>query len=152
MRTFSPKQTDVTRAWHVVDADGMVLGRLASEIARILRGKHKPIYAPHIDTGDFVVVVNASKIAVDPKKGADKRYYRHSQYPGGLRAENLASLMARSPERVVRLAVKGMLPKGPLGRQMLKKLKIHAGPTHPHTAQKPEPLVPTYARKARTAQ
>ena len=151
MRTFSPKQPDITRAWHLVDAEGMVLGRLASEIARILRGKHKPIYAPHIDTGDFVVVVNASKIAVDPKKGADKRYYRHSQYPGGFRSENLASLMERNPERVLRLAVKGMLPKGPLGRQMLKKLKIHPGPTHPHTAQKPQPLQPTYARKARTA-
>jgi large subunit ribosomal protein L13 len=151
VRTFSPKQSDITRAWHLVDADGMVLGRLASEIARILRGKHKPIYAPHVDTGDFVVVINAAKIAVDPKKGADKRYYRHSQYPGGFRSESLASLMERNPERVLRLAVKGMLPKGPLGRQMLKKLKIHPGPTHPHSAQKPEPLVPAYARKARTA-
>src|SRR5205823_4239223 len=129
----------------------MVLGRLASEIARILRGKHKPIYAPHVDTGDFVVVVNAARIAVDPKKGADKRYYRHSGYPGGLRSESLESLMARDPQRVLRLAVRGMLPKGPLGRQMLRKLKIHAGPTHPHTAQKPEPLTPAYARKARTA-
>jgi len=101
VRTFSPKQSDITRAWHLIDAEGMVLGRLASEIARVLRGKHKPIYAPHVDTGDFVVVVNAAKIAVDPKKGADKRYYRHSQYPGGLRSESLASLMARNPERVL---------------------------------------------------
>jgi large subunit ribosomal protein L13 len=151
VRTFSPKQSDITRAWHLVDAEGMVLGRLASEVARVLRGKHKPIYAPHVDTGDFVVVINASKISVDPKKGADKRYYRHSQYPGGFRSENLESLMARNPERVLRLAVKGMLPKGPLGRQMLKKLKIHPGPTHPHTAQQPQPLQPPYARKARTA-
>jgi large subunit ribosomal protein L13 len=151
VRTFSPKPNDITRAWYVVDAEGLVLGRLASEVARVLRGKHKPIFAPHIDTGDFVVVVNAAKIAVDPKKGADKRYYRHSGYPGGLRSESLAELLARNPERVVRLAVKGMLPKGPLGRQMLKKLKVHPGPTHPHSAQKPEPLVLPYARRARTA-
>jgi large subunit ribosomal protein L13 len=120
-------------------------------VARVLRGKHKPIYAPHVDTGDFVVVVNAARIAVDPKKGADKRYYRHSGYPGGLRSETLADLMARDPERVIRLAVKGMLPKGPLGRKMIKKLKVHAGPTHPHTAQQPQPLVLPYARRARTA-
>ena len=151
MRTFSPKQTDITRAWHVVDAEGLVLGRLASEIARVLRGKHKPIYAPHVDTGDFVIVVNASKIHVDPKKGADKRYYRHSGYPGGLRSESLADLMERNPERVLRLAVKGMLPKGTLGRQMLKKLKIHSGATHPHSAQQPEPIVFQYARRARAA-
>lgn len=151
MRTFSPKATDITRAWHVVDAEGLVLGRLASEVAKVLRGKHKPIYAPHVDTGDFVVVVNAARIAVDPKKGADKRYYRHSGYPGGLRSETLEHLMARDPERVFRLAVKGMLPKGPLGRKMIKKLKIHAGPTHPHTAQQPQPLVLPYARRARTA-
>ena len=140
MRTFSPKQSDITRAWHLVDADGMVLGRLASEIARILRGKHKPIYAPHVDTGDFVVVINAAKIAVDPKKGADKRYYRHSQYPGGFRSESLASLMERNPERVLRLAVKGMLPKGPLGYAMIRKLKIYAGDKHPHSAQQPKPV------------
>lgn len=151
MRTFSPKPTDITRAWHVVDAEGLVLGRLASEVARVLRGKHKPIYAPHADTGDYVIVVNAARIAVDPSKGAEKRYYRHSGYPGGLRSETLAHLMERDPERVVRLAVKGMLPKGPLGRRMLKKLKVHAGPTHPHAAQKPEPLVLPYARRARWA-
>jgi large subunit ribosomal protein L13 len=151
VRTFSPKAADITRAWYVVDAEGLVLGRLASEIARVLRGKHKPIFAPHVDTGDFVVVVNAARIHVDPKKGADKKYYRHSGYPGGLRTESLEHLMARDPERVLKLAVKGMLPKGPLGRQMLKKLKIHAGPAHPHTAQKPEPLVLAYARRARTA-
>ncbi|MGH9001480.1 MAG: 50S ribosomal protein L13 [Acidimicrobiia bacterium] len=150
MGTYSPKQSDVQRAWHVVDAEGLVLGRLATEVARVLRGKHKPIWAPHVDTGDFVVIVNAARIAVDPKKAVSKRYYRHSGYPGGLRAESMESLMARDPERVVRLAVKGMLPKGPLGRQMLRKLKIHAGPTHPHAAQKPEPIVFRYARPART--
>ena len=151
MRTFSPKQSDITRAWHVIDAEGLVLGRLASEVARVLRGKHKPIYAPHVDTGDFVIVVNAARIHVDPSKGAEKRYYRHSGYPGGLRSESLAELIARDPERVLRLAVKGMLPKGTLGRQMLKKLKIHPGPTHPHAAQRPEPLVLQHARRARTA-
>jgi large subunit ribosomal protein L13 len=140
VRTFSPKQSDITRAWHLIDADGMVLGRLASEIARVLRGKHKPIYAPHVDTGDFVVVINAAKIAVDPKKGADKRYYRHSQYPGGFRSESLASLMERNPERVLRLAVKGMLPKGPLGYAMLKKMKVYTGASHPHEAQQPRQL------------
>jgi large subunit ribosomal protein L13 len=151
VRTFSPKPSDITRAWHVVDAEGLVLGRLASEVARVLRGKHKPIYAPHADTGDYVIVVNAARIAVSPKKGEEKLYYRHSGYPGGLRSENLAGLMARDPERVVRLAVKGMLPKGPLGRKMLRKLKVHAGPTHPHAAQQPQPLVLPYARRARTA-
>ncbi len=151
MKTFSPKESDITRAWHVVDAEGLVLGRLASEVARVLRGKHKPIYATHVDTGDFVVVVNAARIAVDPKKGAEKRYYRHSGYPGGLRSESLAELLARDPERVFKLAVKGMLPKGRLGRRMLKKLKIHPGPTHPHVAQGPQPLVLPYARRARTS-
>jgi large subunit ribosomal protein L13 len=149
VRTFSPKSTDITRAWHVVDAEGLVLGRLASEVARVLRGKHKPIYAPHVDTGDYVVVINAARIPVAPSKGASKLYYRHSGYPGGLRSETLSNLMARDPERVVRLAVKGMLPKGPLGRKMLKKLKVHAGPTHPHTAQRPQPLVLAGARRAR---
>lgn len=151
MRTFSPKPTDITRAWHLVDAEGLVLGRLASEVARVLRGKHKPIYAPHADTGDYVIVVNASRIAVDPSKAVEKRYYRHSGYPGGLRSRTLGELMERHPERVMRLAVKGMLPKGPLGRKMLRKLKIHAGPTHPHAAQQPRPLVLPYARRARSA-
>jgi large subunit ribosomal protein L13 len=149
VRTFSPKSTDITRAWHVVDAEGLVLGRLASEVAQVLRGKHKPIYAPHVDTGDYVVIINAARIPFAPSKGASKLYYRHSGYPGGLRSETLSNLMARDPERVVRLAVKGMLPKGPLGRKMLKKLKVHAGPTHPHTAQRPQPLVLAGARRAR---
>ncbi len=147
MRTFSPKASDIQRAWHVVDAEGVALGRLASEVASVLRGKHKPIYAPHVDTGDHVIVINAAKLAVDATKAASKRYYRHSQYPGGLRSETLGELLARSPERVVRLAVRGMMPKGPLGRQMLKKLKIYPGSDHPHAAQLPTPMELRYARR-----
>ena len=137
MSTFTPKRSDITRDWHVIDADGAILGRLATEVATLLRGKHKPIFAPHVDTGDYVIVVNAAKLAIGPRKGHDKLYHRHSGYPGGLRSENLETLLARDPERVVRLAVKRMLPKGPLGRKMLKKLKVHPGPTHPHAAQQP---------------
>lgn len=148
MRTFSPKPDDIKRAWHVVDAEGLVLGRLATEIASILRGKHKPIYAPHVDVGDHVVVINAAKLGVNPTKLASKRYYRHSGYPGGLRSETMGELLGRSPERVVRLAVRGMLPKGPLGRSMLNKLKIYPGADHPHEAQQPQPLALTYARRA----
>ena len=148
MRTFQPKPADIERAWHVVDADGAVLGRLASEVAVLLRGKHKPIWAPHLDVGDHVVVVNAAKLDVNPRKAAQKRYYRHSGYPGGIREESLERLLARDPERVVRLAVRGMLPKGPLGRQMIAKLKVYAGPTHPHAAQQPQPRVLTSARRA----
>ena len=129
--TFTPKPSDIARAWHVVDADGLVLGRLATQVATLLRGKHKPIWAPHVDTGDHVIVVNASKLDLSPRKLADKRYHRHSGYPGGLTAESLEHLLARDPERVVRLAVKGMLPKGRLGRRMIKKLKVYGGPTHP---------------------
>ena len=139
MRTFSPRREDITREWHVIDAEGVVLGRLASEVAQLLRGKHKPIWAPHVDCGDHVIVVNAAKIAVTAKKGREKQYHRHSGYPGGLRSERLEDLLARSPERVVRLAVKGMLPKNTLGRQMLKKLKVHPGAEHPHQAQQPTP-------------
>lgn len=139
VRTFQPKPDDIERAWHVIDADGAVLGRLASEVATLLRGKHKPIWAPHVDTGDHVVVINASKLRFDPRKLEQKTYYRHSGYPGGLRKESLEHLLARDPERVVRLAVRGMLPKGPLGRRMLKKLRVYAGPTHPHAAQQPAP-------------
>jgi large subunit ribosomal protein L13 len=138
VRTFTPKPADIERAWHVVDADGAVLGRLASQVATLLRGKHKPIYAPHVDTGDHVIVVNAAKLDLSARKLADKRYRRHSGYPGGLREESLEHLVARDPERVVRLAVRGMLPKGRLGRSMLKKLKVYAGPTHPHAAQQPQ--------------
>jgi large subunit ribosomal protein L13 len=137
VRTYTPKPADVTRQWHVIDADTVVLGRLATEIATLLRGKHKPVWSPHIDMGDHVIVINAEKIAVTPKKAHDKRYYRHSGYPGGLKTEDLQTLLARHPDRVVKLAVKGMLPKGRLGRQMIKKLRVYAGPNHPHKAQQP---------------
>jgi large subunit ribosomal protein L13 len=139
VRTFSPKPPDIQRAWHVVDADGAVLGRLASEVATLLRGKHKPIYAPHVDTGDHVVVVNAAKLDMSLRKLADKQYRRHSGYPGGLRSESLEHLLGREPEKVVRNAVKGMLPKGRLGRSMIRKLRVYSGPTHPHAAQQPQP-------------
>ena len=137
VRTFSPKAADVQRQWHVIDASDIVLGRLASQAAVLLRGKHKPIFAPHIDTGDFVIIVNASKVVLTGNKLADKRAYRHSGYPGGLRAVAYADLMASNPERAVTKAVKGMLPKNSLGRQMLSKLKVYAGPDHPHQAQMP---------------
>ena len=137
MRTFAPTPEDIDRAWHVLDADGAVLGRLATEVATLLRGKHKPIWAPNVDVGDHVVVVNAAKLAITERKRDAKLYYRHSGYPGGLRSESLEHLLGRDPERVVRLAVKGMLPKSRLGRQMIKKLRVYAGPTHPHSAQKP---------------
>ena len=150
MRTFTPKPSDITRTWHVIDAEDAILGRLATEVATLLRGKHKPIYAPHVDTGDHVVIVNASKLAIDPRKRVQKTYYRHSGYPGGIRSESLEHLLARNPERVIRLAVRRMLPKGPLGRQMLKKLKIYAGPTHPHQAQQPVARALPERAKART--
>ena len=137
MRTFSPTPEDIQRTWHVVDAEGLVLGRLATEVANLLRGKHKPIYAPHVDTGDFVIVVNADKIVLTADKLDKKIAYRHSGYPGGLRSTNYAQLMAKKPEEVVRKAVKGMVPKTRLGRSMLRKLKVYAGPTHPHAAQGP---------------
>ncbi|HLI40270.1 MAG TPA: 50S ribosomal protein L13 [Streptosporangiaceae bacterium] len=139
MRTFSPKDRDVTRQWHVIDASDVVLGRLASQVAVLLRGKHKPIFAPHRDTGDFVIVVNAAKVALSGTKLQTKHAYRHSGYPGGLRAVSYASLMASSPERVVEKAVRGMLPKNALGRKTLRKLKVYAGPDHPHRAQQPQP-------------
>jgi large subunit ribosomal protein L13 len=139
VRTFSPKAADVQRQWHVIDASDIVLGRLASQAAILLRGKHKAIFAPHVDTGDFVIIVNAAKVALTGNKLADKRAYRHSGYPGGLRAVAYSDLMERSPERAVTKAVKGMLPKNSLGRQMLSKLKVYAGPEHPHQAQKPVP-------------
>ena len=141
MRTYTPTSSDITRGWHVIDAEGVVLGRLATEVATLLRGKHKPIFTPNADTGDHVVVINASKLAITPKKANDKLYHRHSGYPGGIKTENLATLLARRPERVVKLAVRGMLPKTRLGRQMIKKLRVYAGPTHPHQAQNPTPRV-----------
>jgi large subunit ribosomal protein L13 len=146
--TFTPKSDDITRRWHVVDADGLVLGRLATEVARILRGKHKPIFAPHVDTGDFVIVVNAARVVMTANKADKKLVYRHSGYPGGLKARRYGQLLETRPEEAIRGAVRGMLPKGPLGRQMLKKLKVYAGPTHPHAAQKPEPLALEAARRA----
>lgn len=135
--TYSPTPADVQRQWHVVDAENVVLGRLASHVATLLRGKHKPIYAPHLDTGDFVIVVNAGKVALTGKKREQKRAYRHSGYPGGLRSVPYAELLDKRPERAVQKAVKGMLPKGKLGRHMARKLKVYAGPEHPHQAQKP---------------
>ena len=140
MRTFSPKAGDIQRQWHVIDASDVVLGRLASHVAILLRGKHKPIFAPHIDTGDFVVVVNAEKVALSGSKLQDKRAYRHSGYPGGIHSVTYAELLAKHPERVVEKAVKGMLPKNSLGRNMLRKLKVYAGPDHPHQAQQPVPF------------
>jgi large subunit ribosomal protein L13 len=144
VRTFSPKAEDITKAWHVVDADGLVLGRLATEVACVLRGKHKPVFAPHIDTGDHVIVVNAAKVALTADKSEHKLFYRHSGYPGGLRAMGLSELLERRPEEVVRRAVRGMLPRTRLGRRQLGKLKVYAGADHPHQAQQPQPLeIPT---------
>ncbi len=140
MRTYSPKASEITREWHVVDAKGLVLGRMCTEVARLLRGKHKPTFAPHLDTGDHVIVVNASKVVLTAGKAERERIWRHSGYPGGIKSQSYADLLARKPEELVRRTVKGMLPKGPLGRQMLTKLKVYAGPDHPHSAQTPQPL------------
>jgi large subunit ribosomal protein L13 len=140
MRTYSPKASEITRDWHVVDAKGLVLGRMCTEVARLLRGKHKPTFAPHLDTGDHVIVVNASKVVLTAGKAERERIWRHSGYPGGIKSQSYADLLARKPEELVRRTVKGMLPKGPLGRQMLTKLKVYAGPDHPHAAQTPQPL------------
>jgi large subunit ribosomal protein L13 len=140
VRTFSPKAADIQRQWHVIDAADVVLGRLASQSAILLRGKHKPIFAPHVDTGDFVIIVNAAKVALTGNKLQDKRAYRHSGYPGGLRSVSYADLMARNPEKAVEKAVRGMLPKNTLGRHQLSKLKVYAGPEHPHAAQMPVPF------------
>jgi large subunit ribosomal protein L13 len=138
--TYSPKASEIHRSWHVVDAEGMVLGRLATEVARILRGKHKAIYTPHLDTGDHVVIINADKVVLTSDKAGKKLVYRHSGYPGGLRDQTYEQLLARKPADAVRRTVRGMLPKTRLGRQQLSKLKIYAGPTHPHAAQQPQPL------------
>ena len=148
MRTYFPKSNDIQRAWHVVDAEGLVLGRLATEVARILRGKHKPMFAPNVDVGDHVIVVNADKIVLTSDKLDKKIAYRHSGYPGGLRQQTYAELMEKKPTEAVRRAVRGMLPKNTLGRQMLKKLKIYTGPDHPHAAQSPQPLAIEHARRA----
>ena len=140
MRTYSPKGSDITRQWHVIDASDVVLGRLASHVAVLLRGKHKPIFAPHVDTGDFVIVINADKVALSGNKLEQKRAYRHSGYPGGLRSISYGDLMEKRPERIVEKAVRGMLPKNSLGRKTLRKLKVYAGPDHPHQAQQPVPF------------
>lgn len=140
MKTFSAKPESVKRDWYLVDASGKTLGRLASEIARRLRGKHKPEYTPHVDTGDYIVVVNAEKIAVTGNKETDKMYHHHTGYIGGLKSISLDKLRIKAPERIIETAVKGMLPKNPLGRAMFRKLKVYAGETHAHTAQQPIPL------------
>ena len=140
MKTFMASPATIDRKWYVVDAAGMTLGRLASEVAKILRGKNKPIFTPHIDTGDFVIIVNADKVKVTGRKLDQKIYYHHSDYVGGMKETTLREMMAKKPEKVVELAVKGMLPKGPLGRQMYTKLHVYAGPEHQHAAQKPEVL------------
>jgi large subunit ribosomal protein L13 len=148
VRTYSPKASEITRKWYVVDAEGLVLGRLSTEVARVLRGKHKPVYAPHLDTGDHVIVVNADKVVLTANKAEKKVVYRHSGYPGGLKSQTFAAAHAARPEEAVRRAVRGMLPKNRLGRQMLTKLKVYAGPDHPHSAQKPETLDLADARRS----
>ena len=140
MKTYMANPNKIERKWYVVDATDKTLGRLTSEIAKVLRGKNKPVYTPHIDTGDYVIVVNAEKIAVTGKKLDQKVYYHHSDYVGGMKESTLREMMAKKPEQVIELAVKGMLPKGPLGRSMIKKLHVYAGPEHDHQAQKPEVL------------
>ena len=140
MKTFSAKAHEVNRDWYVVDAEGKTLGRLASEVARRLRGKHKPIYTPHVDTGDYIIVVNADKVHVTGKKASDKIYYHHTGYIGNLKSASFDQMQAKAPGRVIELAVKGMLPKNPLGRAMYRKLKVYAGPDHGHAAQQPKPL------------
>jgi large subunit ribosomal protein L13 len=148
VRTFSPKPADITRTWRIVDADGLVLGRLATEVASVLRGKHKPTFAPNTDMGDHVIVINTDKVVLTSGKGDAKMAYRHSGYPGGLRSTSYAELLERQPAELVRRAVRGMLPKNTLGRQQLSKLQVYAGPDHPHAAQKPEPLELPEARRA----
>ncbi len=139
MRTYTPKPGEIERKWHVIDAEDVVLGRLASQTARLLRGKHKPVFAPHVDTGDFVIVINASKVALSGSKATDKLDNRHSGYPGGLSSRSYGDLRENDPRRMVEKAVKGMLPHNTLGRAQLSKLKVYAGPDHPHAAQQPEP-------------
>ena len=140
MKSFMASPSNIERKWYVVDAEGKTLGRLASEVAKVLRGKNKPTFTPHIDTGDYVIVVNAAKIAVTGKKLDQKIYYHHSDYVGGMKETNMREMLAKKPEKVIELAIKGMLPKGPLGRQMITKLHVYAGPEHEQQAQKPEAL------------
>jgi large subunit ribosomal protein L13 len=140
VRTYSPKASEITRKWYVIDAEDLVLGRLSTEAARILRGKHKPIFTPHLDTGDHVIIINAEKVVLTANKAEQKMVHTHSGYPGGLKSVTFAQSQAAKPEEAVRRAVRGMLPKNRLGRQMLTKLKVYAGPNHPHSAQQPETL------------
>jgi large subunit ribosomal protein L13 len=140
MKTYQAKKSDVDHRWVLVNAEGKILGRLATELAKILRGKNKPTFTPHVDTGDFVVVVNAGKVTLTGKKMKTKMYYHHTNHPGGIRVTNAEKLLSKKPTELIRLAVKGMLPKNSLGREMLRKLKIYAGPKHPHEAQQPVPL------------
>ena len=140
MKTYQPKKEELNRQWYLINAEGRVLGRLSVELVKILKGKNKPSYTPHVDTGDFVVVVNAEKITLTGKKMKDKIYYHHTGHPGGIKETSAEKLLAKKPTEMIRMAVKGMLPKNSLGRQMLRKLKIYAGPSHPHEAQKPIPL------------
>ena len=140
MRTYTPKQGEITRAWHIIDATDIVLGRLASQTAILLRGKHKPTSAPHVDGGDFVIIINAEKVALTGAKLAQKKAYHHSGFPGGLKSTSYTELLAKSPEKAVEKAVRGMLPKNSIGRQQLSKLKVYAGAEHPHAAQQPQPF------------
>ena len=146
MRTYSPRADEIERDWYVVDAEGLTLGRMSTEVARVLRGKHKAMYTPHMDTGDHVVIINADKVVLTNNKAEAKQVYRHTGYPGGIRSTTYATLLAEKPAEAVRRTVRGMLPKNRLGRQMLKKLKVYAGPTHPHAAQQPQPLAIEHAR------
>ncbi len=148
MRTYSPKPSEITRAWHVVDAEGMVLGRLSTEVARLLRGKHKPIFAPHLDTGDHVIVVNADKVVLTANKAASKFAHHYSGYPGGMTSTSYRDLLEKRPDELVRRSIRGMLPKGSLGRRQITKLKVYAGPSHPHGAQSPQPFAIDHARRA----
>jgi large subunit ribosomal protein L13 len=148
--TYTPKKSEIERAWFVVDAEGLTLGRMSTEVARILRGKHKPTFAPHIDTGDHVIIINAEKVVLSPGKAEAKKVYRHSGYPGGIRSRTYAQLLDTRPQEAVRRTIRGMIPKNRLGRAQLSKLKVYAGPNHPHAAQKPQPLEIDHA-KARVA-
>ena len=140
VRTYTPKATEIERDWFVVDAEGLTLGRMSTEVARVLRGKHKPTFTPHMDTGDHVIIINADKVVLTSNKAEKKNIYRHSGYPGGIRSETYADMLDRAPAEAVRRTVRGMLPKNRLGRQMLRKLKVYAGSEHPHGAQQPKPL------------
>jgi large subunit ribosomal protein L13 len=146
VKTYSPKASEIERAWHIVDAEGLVLGRMATEVARILRGKHKPTFAPHMDCGDHVIIINADKVVLTNDKAGDKMMYRHTGYPGGIKSTTYADLLAAKPAEAVRGSVRGMIPKNRLGRQVMTKLKVYPGPVHPHSAQKPQPLVLEQAR------